>query len=152
MLSRNSGLVRNAAYGFASLAPACGERSGGGRRRSLAERLGVGASHLRRLFLQHLGATPSAVAQTRRLDFAKRLIDDTSLPMGEVAMTAGFGSVRRFNAAIRQLYRRTPTQIRRIVRQTGIASENEYFFRLRFRPPYDWHGMLRFLAPRATPG
>ena len=118
----------------------------------LAERLGVGSRHLRRLFLQHLGATPSAVAQTRRLDFAKKLIDETRLPMSEVALASDFGCVRRFNAAIRAVYHRTPTQIRRLSRQTGIPLENEYFFRLRFRPPYNWNGMLRFLAPRATPG
>ncbi|MGA2741529.1 MAG: AlkA N-terminal domain-containing protein [Bryobacteraceae bacterium] len=118
----------------------------------LAERLGVGSRHLRRLFLQHLGATPSAVAKTRRLDFAKKLIDETGLPMSEVALAAGFGCVRRFNAAIRTVYRRTPTQIRRLSRQKGASSENEYSFRLRYRPPYDWNGMLRFLAPRATPG
>jgi len=118
----------------------------------LAQRLGVGSRHLRRLFLQHLGATPSAVAQTRRLDFAKKFIDETTLPMSAVALASGFGCVRRFNAAIRKVYRRTPTQIRRISRQTGCPPENEYFFRLRFRPPYDWNGMLRFLAPRATPG
>ncbi len=118
----------------------------------LAEHLGVGSRHLRRLFLQHLGATPSAVASTRRLDFAKKLIDETSLPMSEVALAAGFGCVRRFNAAIRKVYRRTPTQIRRLSRQTGVPLENEYVFRLRFRPPYNWNGMLGFLAPRATPG
>jgi AraC family transcriptional regulator, regulatory protein of adaptative response / DNA-3-methyladenine glycosylase II len=118
----------------------------------LAERLGVGSRHLRRLFLQHLGATPSAVAQTRRLDFAKKLIDETTLPMSDVALASGFGCVRRFNAAIRKVYHRTPTQIRRISRQSGLPLENEYFFRLRFRPPYNWKGMLRFLAPRATPG
>jgi AraC family transcriptional regulator of adaptative response / DNA-3-methyladenine glycosylase II len=119
---------------------------------ALAEHLGVGSRHLRRLFLQHLGATPSAVAQTRRLDFAKKLIDETSLPMSEVALASGFGCVRRFNAAIHKVYRRTPTQIRRLSRQTGLPPQNEYFFRLRFRPPYNWDGMLRFLAPRATPG
>jgi AraC family transcriptional regulator of adaptative response / DNA-3-methyladenine glycosylase II len=118
----------------------------------LAEHLGVGSRHLRRLFLQHLGATPSAVAQTRRLDFAKKLIDETTLPMSGVALASGFGCVRRFNATIRKVYRRTPTQIRRLSRQTGVPLENEYFFRLRFRPPYNWDGMLRFLAPRATPG
>src|SRR5215472_10478115 len=79
----------------------------------LAERLGVGSRHLRRLFLRHLGATPSAAAQTRRLHFAKNLIDETSLPMAQVALSAGFGCVRRFNAAIQATYRRTPTQIRR---------------------------------------
>src|SRR5213082_2944833 len=62
---------------------------------ALAGRLGVGARHLRRLFLQHLGATPSAVARTRRLHFAKKLIDATRLPMTQVAMASGFGCVRR---------------------------------------------------------
>src|SRR3984885_14442435 len=118
----------------------------------LAEHLGVGSRHLRRLFLQHLGATPSAVAQTRRLDFAKKLIDETTLPMSGVALASGFGCVRGFNATIRKVYHPTPTQIRRLSRQTAIQLENEYFFRLRFRPPYNWDGMLRFLAPRATPG
>ena len=83
----------------------------------LAERLGVGSRHLRRLFLKHLGATPGAVVQTRRLQFAKKLIDETSLPMSEVALAAGFGCVRRFNATIRQTYQRTPTQIRRLARK-----------------------------------
>jgi len=118
----------------------------------LAERLGVGSRHLRRLFLRHLGATPSAVAQTRRLDFAKKLIDETRLSMTQIALASGFGCVRRFNAGIRKVYHRTPTQIRRLARQTSIQPENQYLFRLRFRPPYDWNGMLAFLAPRATPG
>ncbi|HEX9305487.1 MAG TPA: AlkA N-terminal domain-containing protein [Thermoanaerobaculia bacterium] len=118
----------------------------------LAERMGVGSRHLRRLFLRHLGATPSAVARTRRLHFAKKLIDETTLPMSQIALASGFGSVRRFNAGIREVYHRTPTQIRRLARQTAIQPENHYLFRLRFRPPYDWNGMLAFLAPRATPG
>ncbi|HXR17569.1 MAG TPA: AlkA N-terminal domain-containing protein [Terriglobales bacterium] len=118
----------------------------------LAERLGVGSRHLRRLFLRHLGATPLAVAQTRRLHFAKKLIDETSLPMSQVALASGFGCVRRFNAGIRKVYKRTPTQIRRMARQTFVQPENQYFFRLRFRPPYDWDVMLKFLAARATPG
>ncbi len=119
---------------------------------ALAERLGVGARHLRRLFLQHLGATPLAVAQTRRLHFAKKLIDETRLPMSQVALASGFGCVRRFNAGIRKVYHRTPTQIRSLAHKTAIHLENEYLFRLRFRPPYNWKGMLAFLAARATPG
>ena len=118
----------------------------------LADRLGVGSRHLRRLFLRHLGATPNAVAQTRRVHFAKKLIDETSLPMTELALAAGYGSVRRFNAAIRKTYHRTPTQIRAIARRTHALPENQYLFRLRFRPPYDWKGMLAFLGAQATPG
>src|SRR6266566_9603927 len=118
----------------------------------LAERLGVGSRHLRRLFLRHLGATPSAVARTRRLHFSKKLIDETRLPMNQVALASGFGCVRRFNAGILTAFHRTPTQLRRLVRQTVMQPENQYLFRLRFRPPYDWNGILAFLAPRATPG
>ena len=119
---------------------------------TLAERLGISARHLRRLFLKHLGASPSAVAHTRRLHFAKKLIDETTLQMGHVAIASGFGGVRRFNEAIRQTYHRTPTQIRRFARQTKPQPENEYHFQLCFRPPYQWNAMLAFLAGRAIPG
>src|SRR5437899_5839879 len=112
----------------------------------LAERLGVGSRHLRRLFLRHLGATPSAVAHTRRLQFAKKLIDETTLPMNQVALAAGFGCVRRFNATIRKTYQRTPTQIRRLAPRTEPSLENQYVFHLRFRPPYRWNEILAFLA------
>src|SRR5258706_14429011 len=114
----------------------------------LAEHLGIGSRQLRRLFLKHLGATPVAVAQTRRLHFAKKLIDETTLPLHQVALASGFGCVRRFNASIRKVYHRTPTQIRRLARQTEVQPENEYLFLLHFRPPYHWQGMLDFLAPR----
>src|SRR5271170_5581303 len=97
----------------------------GGGIENLAERLGVGSRHLRRLFLRHLGATPIAVAQTRRLHFAKKLIDETTLPMSQLALASGFGCVRRFNAAIRKVYHRTPTQIRRLARQKQIQSKNQ---------------------------
>ena len=119
---------------------------------ALAEHLGMGSRHLRRLFLRHLGATPSAVAQTRRLHFAKKLIDETTLPMTQIAFAAGFGSVRRFNAAIRNVYHRTPTQIRSQAQKMSRQPENQYLFHLNFRPPYDWKRMLEFLAVQAAPG
>ena len=119
---------------------------------ALAERLGVGSRHLRRLFIRHLGAPPSAVANTRRLHFAKKLIDETRLPMYEVALASGFGCVRRFNFAIRKTYNRTPTQIRRLLPRKPGQPENQYLFQLHSRPPYNWTGMLAFLAARAIPG
>jgi AraC family transcriptional regulator of adaptative response / DNA-3-methyladenine glycosylase II len=119
---------------------------------ALADRLGIGARHLRRLFIQHLGASPSAIAHTRRLHFAKKLIDETMLPMGEIAIAAGFGSVRRFNAAIQNVYRRTPTQIRRLAHLTATQADNEYLFRLRYRPPFQWERLIAFLSARAIPG
>ena len=129
-LARNSGMAGNFKHGFASFATDRRERVGGWRGRVLAERLGVGSRHLRRLFLRHLGATPVAVAQTRRLHFAKKLIDETSLPMGQIALASGFGCVRRFNASVRNVYHRTPTQIRSLARQTVVQPGNQYRFRL----------------------
>jgi len=93
-----------------------------------------------------------AVAQTRRLHFAKKLIDETSLPMNEIAIASGFGCVRRFNASIRTIYHRTPSQIRHLARQKNTQPGNQYLFRLHYRPPYHWRGMLSFLSARATPG
>ena len=118
----------------------------------LAERLGVGSRHLRRLFLRHLGATPNAVAQTRRVHFAKKLIDETKLPMTQLAMAAGYGSVRRFNAAVRKTYHRTPMQIRAHARRARSLPDDQYLFRLRFRPPFHWRGMLALLSTCLTPG
>jgi AraC family transcriptional regulator of adaptative response / DNA-3-methyladenine glycosylase II len=80
---------------------------------TLAERLGVGSRHLSRLFQKHLGASPIQVAQTKRVQRAKRLIDETDLPMTEIADRAGFGSLRRFNTAFAEVYRRPPSDIRR---------------------------------------
>jgi len=83
---------------------------------TLAQRLGVGARQLRRLFQKHLGTSPIAVAQTRRLLFAKKLVHETSMPMAEIADAAGFGSLRRFNDAFRRLYARPPSELRRYER------------------------------------
>ncbi len=80
---------------------------------TLAERLGVGSRHLSRLFGRHLGASPSQVAATRRIQKAKRLLHDTSLPIAEIAFEAGFQSVRRFNDAFKAVYKRAPSTIRR---------------------------------------
>jgi AraC family transcriptional regulator of adaptative response / DNA-3-methyladenine glycosylase II len=79
----------------------------------LADRLGVGARHLTRLFAKHIGASPLQTAQTLRIGRAKKLLDTTELPITEVAFQAGFGSVRQFNATFSKLYGRAPSSIRR---------------------------------------
>jgi AraC family transcriptional regulator of adaptative response / DNA-3-methyladenine glycosylase II len=117
----------------------------------LAVRLGIGSRHLRRLFLRHLGATPVAVAQTRRVHFAKNLIDQTMLPMTQIALASGFGSVRRFNATFRELYGRPPSELRR-TRTLREATGGRYTFHLDYRPPFEWRSLLQFLAARAIPG
>lgn len=79
----------------------------------LADKLGVGPRHLLRLFLRHAGATPSQVASTRRVQTAKRMIDETPMPLSEIAFAAGFRSVRRFNDAFRNTYGRAPSSFRK---------------------------------------
>lgn len=86
----------------------------------LAERLGVGPRHLLRLFRRHIGATPSQAARTARVQRAKRLLDQSDLPMTEVALRAGFSSLRRFNAVFAETYRRPPSAIRR--NRTNVAT------------------------------
>ncbi len=116
----------------------------------LADRLGVTSRHLRRLFSKHLGASPLAVAHTQRLHFAKRLIDETSLPMSHISSAAGYGSVRRFNDTFRRTYGRSPRELRK----AGDESERAATLtvRLAYRMPFDWPAMLSFFAGRATPG
>jgi len=80
---------------------------------ALANRVGVGERHLRRLFRKHLGATPLEVARSARIGRAKRLLDATDLTLAEIALEAGFGSLRRFQAAFTQVYRRPPSALRR---------------------------------------
>jgi AraC family transcriptional regulator, regulatory protein of adaptative response / DNA-3-methyladenine glycosylase II len=118
----------------------------------LAGRLGLGERQLRRLFLQHLGASPISVAQTRRVLFAKHLIHETRMSMTDVAMAAGFGSVRRFNEIFRKLFRRPPSALRRKTAASAGGTEAGVTLRLRYRPPYDWVSMLGFLQARAIPG
>ena len=115
----------------------------------LAERLGVGERHLRRLFRQHLGAAPVSVAQTRRVLLAKQLIHESDLSMAEIAMASGFGSVRRFNEAFQALYGRPPSALRR---RRVVETAGPIRLGLSYRPPYDWEAMLAALAARAAPG
>ncbi|MDR3506700.1 MAG: AlkA N-terminal domain-containing protein [Caulobacteraceae bacterium] len=119
----------------------------------LADRLGVGQRQLRRLFQQHLGASPVAVAQTRRVLLAKQLIHETRLPMAEVALASGFGSIRRFNETFQALYHRPPGELRRATTAEVSAQGGEALsIRLPYRPPYDWEAMVGFLSLRAIPG
>jgi AraC family transcriptional regulator of adaptative response / DNA-3-methyladenine glycosylase II len=110
----------------------------------------VGDRQLRRLFQEHLGASPLAVAQTRRILLAKHLIHETRLPMIEVALAAGFGSTRRFNDTFRRLFRRPPGALRRRGSVRGEGSPIE--LRLTYKPPYDWDAIIGFLSARAIAG
>jgi AraC family transcriptional regulator of adaptative response / DNA-3-methyladenine glycosylase II len=125
----------------------------GGNVDALAERLGMGERQMRRLFRQHLGASPIGVAQTRRILLAKQLIHETHLPMTEIAFAAGFGSIRRFNETFLALFGRPPGALRRLGGpEVAVADQGEFSLLLRYKPPYDWSAMLGFLRQRAIPG
>jgi AraC family transcriptional regulator, regulatory protein of adaptative response / methylated-DNA-[protein]-cysteine methyltransferase len=89
---------------------------------TLAARLGIGSRHLTRLFAEHLDASPLQVALTLRIQRAKRLLNDSNLPITVVAEHAGFSSTRRMNAAFKQLYGRPPSMFRERRAVTRTAS------------------------------
>jgi AraC family transcriptional regulator of adaptative response / DNA-3-methyladenine glycosylase II len=115
----------------------------------LARELGVTDRHLRRAVAEQYGVSPVELLQTQRLLTAKRLLMDTDLPIGEVAITSGFSSLRRFNALFHDRYRLSPSAIRRS-REGRL--QDTVKLEVGFRPPYDWEAITEFLAARAIPG
>ncbi|MEW9527031.1 AlkA N-terminal domain-containing protein [Microbispora sp. NPDC049125] len=120
----------------------------------LARRLHVTERHLHRLFVAELGTGPLAVARTRRLLLAKQLLTETSLPITDVAFASGFGSVRQFNAAMKESYGFAPGDLRKAAGPLTTAGSGRtgLVLRLGYRTPYDAQSVLRFLAARAVPG
>jgi AraC family transcriptional regulator of adaptative response / DNA-3-methyladenine glycosylase II len=118
---------------------------------ALAESLQVSGRHLRRALTAALGVGPVALAQSRRLALAKQLLQDTSLPLAELALASGFESVRRFNALFQARFGRPPSAVRR-EEGAGGAPGASLTLRLDHRTPYGWDALLAFLAPRAIPG
>ena len=119
---------------------------------ALAGRVGIGERQLRRLFVERLGAPPVGVHGTRRLLFAKQLLTETGLPITGIAMAAGFGSLRRFNAVFQDAYRMAPRDLRRRPGAAAVDGEDMLSLRLGYRPPHDFKAMLDFLRGRALSG
>ncbi|GGL52717.1 AlkA N-terminal domain-containing protein [Planomonospora parontospora] len=117
----------------------------------LAGRLHVTERHLRRLFTAELGTGPLAVARTKRLLLAKQLLTETGLPITDVAFASGFGSVRQFNATMKETYGFTPGDLRAAAGRAAGAGD-ALTLRLHVREPYDAGALMRFLAGRAVPG
>jgi AraC family transcriptional regulator, regulatory protein of adaptative response / DNA-3-methyladenine glycosylase II len=125
----------------------------GGTETGLAGKVGMSPRHLRRLFLKHLGASPDQLARSRRVHFARRLLDDTDLTVVDVAFASGFGSLRQFNRAMREVFRASPADLRKCRhRADRLAADGGLALRLPIVPGYDWDAMRTFLAARAAPG
>jgi AraC family transcriptional regulator of adaptative response / DNA-3-methyladenine glycosylase II len=120
---------------------------------ALALKLGVGDRQLRRLFQQYLGVAPLAVAQTRRLHFAKQLLDETNLSITDIVFASGFSSIRRFNSAFKDTFGQSPSSFRNGTDLTTNRGEVASLqVKISYRPPFDWTSLIRFLRARAIPG
>ncbi len=114
-------------------------------------RLGCSERHFRRAFTAAFQVSPVRYLQTCRLLLAKNLLTDTDLSVTDVAMAAGFGSLRRFNDLFRKQYRLSPTALRK--RDSGTrGNDGGVTLALAYRPPYQWRQLIDFLAGRAIPG
>lgn len=119
----------------------------------LAASLGVSARHLRRLFGEHVGASPDAVARSRRAHLARRLLDETNLRVADVAFASGFASVRQMNRVMQQIFRASPAELRqRRHRIDPPSADGGLDLRLPYRPPLAWNAILAYLRPRVIPG
>lgn len=122
----------------------------------LARRLGVSARHLRRLFADHVGATPDQLARSRRTHFARRLLDDTDLSVTEIAFASGFGSLRQLNRACQEVFRAPPTELRARRRRADplppADADGGLVLRLPFAGPLDWPALLAYFELRAAAG
>jgi AraC family transcriptional regulator of adaptative response / DNA-3-methyladenine glycosylase II len=124
-----------------------------GSTQELAARVGLGPRHLRRLFEEHLGASPVRIAITRRVHFARNLLEETNLAITELAACAGFRSIRQFNHAMRATTGESPSKLRRLRSMSnGLTPRPGLLVHLAYRPPFHWSGLLAFLAARAIPG
>jgi AraC family transcriptional regulator of adaptative response / DNA-3-methyladenine glycosylase II len=117
----------------------------------LAGKLGVTDRQMRRVFRDEFGVSPVEYWQTQRLLMAKQLLTDSYLSVTSVALASGFQSVRRFNVALKERYRLTPTEFRKQQKKQLAGNSSEFLFRLGYRPPLDWEQLLGFLARRAIP-
>jgi AraC family transcriptional regulator, regulatory protein of adaptative response / DNA-3-methyladenine glycosylase II len=119
----------------------------------LATRLGVSARHLRRLFGEHVGATPDQLARSCRAHFARRLLDDTDLSVTDIAFASGFSSLRQFNRTMRDVFRLPPLALRARRRKSDrLVADGGLVLRMGFTPPFDWAAMIGYLRARAIDG
>jgi AraC family transcriptional regulator, regulatory protein of adaptative response / DNA-3-methyladenine glycosylase II len=122
----------------------------------LATALGMGERHMRRLFVEHLGAAPAAIALSRRAHFAARMLHDTALPLTHIALSAGFGSIRQFNDVFRAVFGQAPGAMRKAAAPAGRmrprSASRSITLSLAYRPPYQWEALLAFFRKRAIAG
>jgi AraC family transcriptional regulator of adaptative response / DNA-3-methyladenine glycosylase II len=120
----------------------------------IAAEFHMSSRQIRRVVQRELGVSPMELVLTRRLLLAKQLLTETDLPVIEVAYASGFSSLRRFNDAFRGRYGMPPTRLRKEAAGGEVepAAARPLTLQMGYRPPFDWAGLLEFLAPRALAG
>jgi len=130
-----------------------GTISGDASLESIADQFELSSRQIRRIIHKELGVSPVQLLSTRRLLLAKQLLTETTLPATEIAFASGFSSIRRFNDAFSSRYGMAPTRLRRKANDERSAGGGETStLQLAYRPPYDWDGVLEFLAARELKG
>jgi AraC family transcriptional regulator, regulatory protein of adaptative response / DNA-3-methyladenine glycosylase II len=119
----------------------------------IADQFELSSRQIRRIVQAELGVPPIQLLLTRRLLLAKQLLTETMLPITDVAFASGFSSLRRFNDAFTRRYGMPPTRLRKKAADADAIVEGQTStLQLSYRPPYDWQGVLAFLAGRALKG
>jgi AraC family transcriptional regulator of adaptative response / DNA-3-methyladenine glycosylase II len=119
----------------------------------LAARLGYTQRHLQRMLVAEVGAGPLALARAQRAQTARVLIETTDLGLAEIAFASGFGSVRQFNDTIREVYARSPSDLRGTGAARSPAGEpGTITVRLPYRAPLHAQALLEFFGYRCIPG
>jgi AraC family transcriptional regulator len=78
----------------------------------VAEAAGVSHNHLTRLFREHAGTTVIAYIRRRRLDRARHLLRESTLPIAAIAASVGIPDLQAFNKACRRELGASPRTIR----------------------------------------
>ncbi|MCC6291793.1 MAG: helix-turn-helix domain-containing protein [Bryobacterales bacterium] len=118
----------------------------------IAGQFELSSRQIRRIVQKELGVSPIELIQTRRLLLAKQLLAETALPVTEIAFASGFASLRRFNDAFQTRYGMAPSRLRKEAAEGGViaAAYDTSVLQISYRPPYDWKGILNFLAKRTV--
>ncbi len=78
----------------------------------IAGYVGLSRRQIERLFQNHMGRSPARYYLEIRLDRARHLLMQSSLPVVEVAIACGFISASHFSKCYRELYSKSPLQER----------------------------------------
>lgn len=120
--------------------------------KNFSDKLGMSERHLRRLFDEHLGASPIQISISHRLSLAKIMLEQNNVSITELAFASGFSSVRRFNEAFLQKYRQSPSQFKKTKKEKVNMSQADFQLSIKYLAPYNWGYLMHFFSRHANTG